>query len=301
MRRYLEHSSEQELAQRLRYIIENMSTLLPDGKIGVLPPEPHGKNWYELFEHALEEYRKRKINPPGGFLQEAHVPNPTHPVAEAAIRAVRGISVPSEGNYLVKFGERTHMLNFYKRGMLRIGPASSYFDPSLNSAIRDDELALSTYGLQSEVLIKVFDHKTGRLKAATKPIGNLTCTSRSKTDYYVYCMGLSLDYRLFGDFGYNACVVIRDPATFKHRLSKATAAHLPGWIGAAGPVRYIDPFNWRKDDVDVFFGKHHKYWYQREDRCAWIPNGQPRDALQPFFVELGSMRDICQLVALDCA
>jgi hypothetical protein len=31
-----------------------------------------------------------------------------------------------------------------------------------------------------------------------------------------------------------------------------------------GPVKYIDPFNCAKDDMDVLFGKHLKYWYQSE-------------------------------------
>jgi hypothetical protein len=301
IRPYLEHSSEQQLAARLRYIIENMTTLQLDGKIGALTAEPHGKMWWELFTHVLEEYARRKASPPEGFLKDAGVPKVMHPIAEASIRAIRATSVPAEGTYLVKLGQREHMIEFYKRGRLRIAPASTYADPSLNTAIHDDELSLHTYGLQSEVLIEVFDPATRKRKGATRPIGNLTYTSRSKTNYYVYCMGLSLDYRLFGDFGYNACVIIRDYAAFEDRLSKAVAAHLPEWIGGGGPVHYVDPYNCTKDDIDVFFGKHHKFWYQREYRCAWIPSGQSISALQPFFVELGSMRDICQLVVLDIA
>jgi hypothetical protein len=299
-RPYLQHSSEQEVAARLRYVLENITTLLPDGKVGVLSPEPYGKDWYPLFEHVQEEYRRRGTTPPGGFLKDAKVANPTFPVADAAISAIRSVSLTAEGTYLVKLGKREHMLDFYKRGRLRIAPASSYADPSLNCAVRDDEQSLSAYGLQSEVLIEVFDQKTGKLKAATNPIGNLTYTSRSHTDYYVYCMGVSLDHRLFGDFGYNACVIVRDRGTFMDRLSKAVEKRLPGWIGAASAVQYIDPFNCKRDDLDVFFGKHHKYWYQREYRWAWIPP-KPATALESFFVELGSMRDICQLVALPVA
>jgi hypothetical protein len=301
LRRYLEHSTAPDIAARLRYLIENVTTLLPNGIVGFLPPEPEGKHWYELVTHVQEEYRKRGAEPPEGFLKGALVPNPTSPVARAAIRAIRATTVPAEGTYLVKLGKREHMLDFYKRGRLRIAPASSYADPSLNPAVQDDELSFSSYGLQSEVLIQVFDHKTGHLKASTKPIGNMTYTSRSKTDYYVYCMCLSLDYRLFGDFRYNAAVVVRDPAAFEDRLSKAVAAFLPDWIGGAGPVRYVDPFNCKKDDIDIYFIKHHRYWYQREYRCSWIPRKDPAAPLKPFFVELGPLRDICRLVALDCA
>jgi hypothetical protein len=301
LRPYLAHSSEQDVAARLRYLIENVTMLQADGKTGFLPLEPDGKHWYELIEHVQEEYGRRKANPPDGFLKGALVPNPTTPIARAAIRAIRSTSVPPEGTYLVKLGKREHMLDFYKRGRLKISPASSYSDPSLNLAVRDDELSISTYGLQSEVLIEAFDPNTGERLMATHPIGNMTYTSRTRTDYYVYCMGVSLDFRLFGDFGYNACVIVREHAAFEDRLSRAIDAELPGWGGIAGPVRYIDPFDCKKDDIDVYFTKHHKYWYQREYRFACLPQGHPASALKPFFVELGSMRDICRLVVLDCA
>jgi hypothetical protein len=262
-RPYLQHSTDAEVAERLRYIIENVTTLLPNEKIGMLPPEPDGKHWYELLEHVQEEYRRRGVaQPPEGFLKDARVPDPTSPMAAAAIKAVSGISVPAEGAYLVKLGKHHHMLDLCERGRLFLRPASYYADASLNSAIRDDELALDAFGLQSEVLIEVFDHRTGQRKAATRPLGNLTYTSRSRTNYYVYCMSQTLDFRLFGDFGYNACVVIRDPDEFEERLRKAVAEHLPGWIGMGGPVRYVDPFNCKKDDIDVFFGKHHRYSYR---------------------------------------
>src|SRR5579871_1569185 len=199
LRRYLQHSSEQEVAERLRYIIENMTTTTADGKIAPLPPEPDGKFWYELFEQALEEYRRRGIEPPPGFLKGAQVPNPAHPITSAALKAVGGAQLPPDGTYLVKLGRRDRISNFFERGELRVAPASIYADPSLNAAIRDDELALSAFGQQSGVLIQVLDPKTGTPTHATRPIGNLTYTSRSKTNYYVQCMATKLDARLFAD------------------------------------------------------------------------------------------------------
>ena len=35
---YLQFSSEQEIAARLRYLMENMTTLLPEGKVDGPPP-----------------------------------------------------------------------------------------------------------------------------------------------------------------------------------------------------------------------------------------------------------------------
>jgi hypothetical protein len=298
-RPYLQFSSEQEIAARLRYLMENITTLLPDGKVGVLPPEPHGKMWIELFQNVLDEYARRSIQPPKGFLKDAHIPRPTYPTPPAAVKALEGISRPPEGTYLVKYGKREHISELYKRGSLRITPASFYRDPSLNDAIQDDELTLSSQGLQSETQITFVD-KAGQ-KHTTSPIGNITRRVRSIVDYYVYCMSTSIDYRLFHDFGYDACVIVRNHAAFEDRLSKAVAARLPNWIGSGGAVNYLDPFTRTQKDLEVFHGKHHKYWYQREYRCVWTPREVPETPLKPFFLELGSMHDIGQLVVLDGA
>jgi len=51
--------------------------------------------------------------------------------------------------------------------------------------------------------------------------------------------------------------------------------------------------------MDVLFGKHLKYWYQREYRCAWIPQGPTVERLEPLFLELGSLSAIAQLVVLS--
>jgi hypothetical protein len=101
------------------------------------------------------------------------------------------------------------------------------------------------------------------------------------------------------DFSYDACLVIRDHKKFERRLSTTMAERLPGWIGAGGPVKYIDLFNCTKDEMDVLFGKHLKYWYQRKYRCVWIPQGPRVERLEPLFLELGSLRAIAELVVLS--
>lgn len=301
LRPYLQHCKEEEVAERLRYVIENMTTLTSDRKVAPLAPEPHGKYWFELFEHVQEEYRRRGDGAPEGFLKDAQVPHPADPISSAAIRAVQRASVPADRSHLIKFGMHEHMLELYNSGRLRIAPATSYSDASLNPAIHDDELLLSSFGQQSEVLIEVFDAKTGQPMAATKPIGNIKYTSRSKTDYFVLCLGKRLDARLFRDFGYDACLILRDPEEFKRRLGKAVEARLPDWIGVHAEVRYLDPFNCHRGDMDVYFGKHLKYWYQHEYRCVWVPKPPPVIGLDPFFVDLGSMREISTLIELDQA
>jgi len=74
-----------------------MTTLLPDGKVGVPPPEPHGKMWMELFQNVLDQFARRKIKPPKDFLKDARIPRPTYPAPPAAVKALEGISRPPEG------------------------------------------------------------------------------------------------------------------------------------------------------------------------------------------------------------
>jgi len=68
LRRYLDHSSDKKIADRLRYMVENLTTPSPDGKVGASVPNPHG-SWLELFAHIQEEYRLRKAEFPADVLK----------------------------------------------------------------------------------------------------------------------------------------------------------------------------------------------------------------------------------------
>jgi hypothetical protein len=84
-------------SRKSRHGSANMTTLLPDGKVGVPPPEPHGKMWMELFQNVLDQFARRKIKPPKDFLKDARIPRPTYPAPPAAVKALEGISRPPEG------------------------------------------------------------------------------------------------------------------------------------------------------------------------------------------------------------
>jgi hypothetical protein len=297
-RPYLNDATDDQIADRLRYIIENSTTLTPNGQIGFLPPEPHGKYWLESTAHVMEAYRLRGGEPPANFLKDAMVPRPTHPSPPAIAKALEGIDLPASGSFLLKLGKSDHMRSLHEHGRLRIGPASGYSDPSLNAAIRDDELKLSAFGLRSEVKMEVIDHKTGKSKGAIEPIGNVIYTTASKTDFYVYCMGSSLDLRLFGDFGYDACVIFRDPQNFKTRLHAEMQKRFPDWQRFDQPVHYLDPFNCTKQEMNVLVSKHHRYWYQHEFRFGWVPPAVTEPPLPELFLELGDMRSNSIFVAI---
>ena len=294
-RPYLREASDAALAQRLKGVMNNMSTLTSEGKIGLLPIGPDGERWMKLFTHVLEEYGSRGGLPPID-LSDMPFPNPTAPDLPKAVEALKAIQIPKPGQALVKLGKREYMRELYEKGRIRIAPASSYSDPSLNHAIKDDELQFDRITPGSEFTITVFDQKTGKPKGNIKPTSEITSRSALDTNYYVYCMTHSLDYRLFDDFEADACVIIRDPAAFKIRLQEAVRGQLPNWVDWDDLVTYIDPYLHPKGGIDLFFSKHFRFWYQHEYRFSWIPQSETRNHLEPFFVELGSLEQISEIV-----
>jgi hypothetical protein len=271
IRPYLEDASDDELADRFPTIIQNMTTPTERGQIGALPREPHGKYWYRLYVELEEAYRMRDGTPPR-VLDGARLPRPTYPVPPRALEALRSITTPEPGTYLVKYGARKHMTDLYEKGQLLVSPANSYRDPSLNTAIRDDELTVSGVALKSELRIGIPDKNTGEPIFEAAPLSNVVCTATSIKNYFVYCVSSILDMRLFDDFGYDACVIFSDPADFIRRVQYAIEHHCGGWLTDHQLVRYIDPYNWRREEQsDVFFAKHFRYWYQHEYRITWLP------------------------------
>ncbi len=297
-RPYLEDASDEELDDRFRTIIQNMITLTERGQIGVLPLEPRGKYWYRLFAELVEAYRMRGGTPPGG-LDLARLQRPIYPVPPRAAEALRRITMPAAGTYLVKYGKRKHMTDLYAKGRLMVKPARSYRDPSSNTAIRDDELTVSGIALRSELRLGIPDKNTGKPIFEAAPLSNVVCTATSIKNYFVYCLSSILDMRLFDDFGYDACVIFADPADVIQRVQQAVKQHCGDWLTDHQYVRYIDPYNWKKaEQSDVFFAKHFQYWYQHEYRITWLPPMDHSDMLEPLLLEIGSLDGNAQLVTL---
>ncbi len=295
-RPYLKNTSDDALLQRLKDVMNNLSVLTSDGKLGVLPIGPDGIHWMTLFTHIFEEYDAR-----GGFsagLSDMPFPKPTAPDIPKSVMALKKIKVPKAGETLIKLGKLSHMKDLIERGRIRIAPARSYSDPSLNYAVNDDELQFDRVMPGSEVTITFLDKQTGEPKDA-KPISDVTDTTSLATNFYVYCMTHTLSYRLFDDFEADACVIVREPATFAAKLAQAVQQVLPGWIEWNDEVQYVDPYLHPGADVDLFFSKHFRFWYQQEYRFVWIPEAGGRDSLEPIFVELGPLDGISELVCLS--
>lgn len=296
--RYLEYLNESELCERYRDLMNNSLTLTDERKIGIGPIDEVGDYWFSAQTHVLEECLLRKyVFPyPLNLCKDWQYPNYDWPgIEQAAALFKNKILMP--GRFLVKYGKREYLLSTYERGAVRVFPASKYSDDSLNRAIRDEELELSVSYHPSRSKNAILDQYANELDSSVPAMGNVEHTIHAPTNYYVYCLAGEVHYRLFADFEADCCLIINDPEVFINRLLAGVNHELGNWKAFGTGVQYIDPLNTTEDNLDVFFGKHFKFAYQREYRIIWIPP-EPELILPEIDVELGSLRDCAELILL---
>jgi hypothetical protein len=182
-------------------------------------------------------------------------------------------------------------------GRFRIGPAASYADPSLNPAIRDDELSVTAVGSGEAAVIHAFDPATGKTGKQIPVTGEITYSRVLQDNFYVMCMTAGYTPRLLDDFRYDAMLVIKNLNRFLVRVEKAVKKLKPELVLAGRPVVYYDPYRVKPDALDPFFSKNFRYAYQQEYRLVWHTPGLPLGC-EPFFVEIGHMRDIASIHVL---
>jgi len=249
--------------------------------------------------HIREEYLLRGRNFPDNVLKGINLPKFTYPEQPKSAVAIKGKDIV-KGKYLVKYGKLENLKKVFEEGIIRIAPASSYKDPSLNYAIQDDELTLITYGLPKEVKMSVIDSKTGEEKGPLIPTSNITYYSECKTDYYVFCLSMIYDHRLFEDFDKaDSCIIINELGDFVRRIESTASQVLPGWKMFKMPVIYLDPFNPQEEEHIPFFTKNLKYAYQFEYRLAWLPpNPNFKEKIDYLFLNIGNIKDMAELITL---
>jgi len=297
-RRYLRGASQEHVAQRFRDVMSNLTILTEKGQISPLPIGPEGEYWFELFTHLLEEFGTRG-GVPSNVVKEMTFPNATYPDIPKAVTALSSIIIPPHNSYLVKFSKWKYAEELVNKGQFRLAPASYYSDPSLNHAIRDDELSVKAYYPKHEITLEVFDEKTGKSKGKIRPLTDLERCVRSATDYYVWCAAKSIDLRLFDDFEADSCIIIKDINSFNELIRTRVTEQLPGWCFSCNSVDYFDPYNVSlKRDIDPFFCKHFRYWYQKKYRFVWLPPELKSLSLEPITIELGPLNDLIDYVRL---
>lgn len=287
--RYMQGLTRDELDQRVKDVMANVITLRDDGKYTLILPRRNGMHvatrnidfvrlYVELGEELhirglLKEKSAIPVEKIKRLADESWCRRPDWVNASQHSRE----SYFNEPKMLFKFGRAEHMRALYERGELLVRPAS-YFASADGAARQDNELTMSWYRDRQKITF-------------------------STSDYYCWCCASVYDYRLFMDFGSDACLAINDPDSFIKRFAKAVAAQVSGAYSVRlVPAYYYDPLSVLDDpaefaavqDQAIQCAKHFRFAYQWEFRAIITRSTPP--PLQPFKFEMGPLRDIAELI-----
>lgn len=285
--RYLSHLSNVELSGRVRYLMENLVTLEINGKIGLknIQNEP-ARTLMRKFTHSHQELVLRNREPEPMFLKGASIPDAMlgreERLKELNEYAIRKMP------HLIKFGKKEHFEKF----SFKVSLASSFADPSLNTAQMDDEMRAIYHPHPGDITITAQDGR--KLEAVT----GIELIHEAKADYYIFCSSTSFDVRLFGDFNADSCLFIYDSQMFSDQLLERMSREISIADHGYRQVAYVDPIRPDKGEPPrVEFHKHMKYAYQNEFRHVFIPknnHNNPKD----LFLSLPESKEYTEIVSL---
>lgn len=290
---YMAHLSNSEVEERAKDIFNLLTILEPSGKLGVLTGKNMKVDLWNKWTHLLAEMSRRHGPYPNGFdngfMKTASIVNPTYPespLSKVAIDKLGGV----RSGWLFKFSKKKYVQEMLNYGRFRLTPASYYDDPSLNAAIRDDELVFKG---SVNTKLKAFV----KLDPSLASYGRMDYEIKGRSNYYVACFASSYTYREFDDFEADCCLVVKKPRVFVDRLMKAGCQALPGFESFADSVKYIDPLLCDPSKIDITFAKHFKYAYQNEYRAIWSPKN-PMSDLPTKFIEIGDLNDVAEIIEI---
>jgi len=250
------------------------------------------------FVHFLEETVLRFGPYPNmmgtDFATGLAIPDPRSKRVQAALAAVDRETL-KRGSFLVKYGKRQFLEDTLNQGVVRISPASTFSDSSLNGAIRDTELEFS---------IRLYKPTTKDIQPYLAPNekefkfdGTAIFTETANEDFYLYCLSASYEPRIFDDFDADSCLLIRNPTEFIDRLMWGVYESVQARGYAFVAVDYVDPMTETGKGIHISCKKDARYAYQDEMRGIWLPKYHSNQ-LQVQLVEIGNLSDIAELITL---
>ena len=129
---------------------------------------------------------------------------------ETRLKELNRLSVDKKP-HLIKFGKK----EFLEKLSFKVSLASSFKDPSLNTAQMDDEMRAVYNPHPKDIKI------TSKEGLEIKGVQNFHLTYQASSDYYIFCSSAGFDVRLFGDFETDACLFIYDSQQFSENLYEA--------------------------------------------------------------------------------
>jgi hypothetical protein len=291
--RYMILLSEDQLARRTVDIIGNMHVIDENGLVSLDGNDPYLSYWADRLTELQVEMQLRHGPYPAGWDQRridlARLPRSTAvsgtELAKVELRTGRDLGPDS----VVKYGKLKYLRAMLIEGHMRFAPASLYADPTLNEAVRDNELENEIW---CDPSVPFNEHPPGTI---VFPTGRASYRAQAHSDYYVQCYSQALTTRLLLDFDADACLVIYDREEFLRRIGSALPREVAQWRRLAVEVGYYDPLQVQPTEVSVFSSKHFRYAYQREYRVALISN-TVQDRLPFLELRIGSLEDIAELL-----
>lgn len=262
--RYMNGLSDSELDDRFADILTNQIVLTHEGKIGI-----GGIEWMEKGTHVHLELQHRGLGLPAHefIADRAIIPDRSSIALGSRIRKVYPNGIPKSFT-LFKYDKSKYLKPLLKSGELRLMPASSYDDPSLNVAVSDRELQFEKINYTQRVRYT------------------------SNFDFYCFCSSWLHSDRLISDFDADCVLVVKNPEEFFIRL--ATALDETDFKIDINKVTYIDPLRLGDRDVThLAFAKHMRFAYQFEHRFVAMPTTDTK--LDQRNLQLGPLENICEL------
>ena len=289
--RYLREATDEVLQERLDAIGNNLWSTGRDGEI--TPPRSldHRRGMLERYIHVLREQMERSKS--GEMVVDEGALRRKASASYVQRQTVRPITF--EPDCYAKFGKKEHIFSALT-GKFFIQPSANYNDPSLNAAQLDDELQHHVRTPNERVMMSLIGIDENGNEVEFKPHWGELFRYMNVQNFYVWCCGLGYNARLFSDFEADAALVVKDKAVFEERFSRAMAEQLPDAVIGHGSILYYDPYTTRREQLVAAFSKNFKYLYQNEYRFIW-QFCEERE-LKPFFVDLGPLHDIAEVVEL---
>ena len=281
--RYLKNVSNENLINRYKELCRNFEVLTGRER-HIIPVNSFLSSWYWYRKEHQTRYEL--------FLRELPLPV-SKPKPRQEFKGLFSSGLPNSGDVLFRYGHIRYMKQIVEEGKIRISPASKYNDGCMLDPRTDDEMNKHCWTLGEHIKIETQDGKQIPI------IGDLKRTTSASNNYYTLCFSCDFEPMNFELFGYDSCVVINNPDEFAFRLERGTKSILPRWYFHHNPIEYFDPYEPIKNQYfSATMCKDFSYAYQKEYRFLWDPfkNGNAEDY---FEVNLGSLRDICELYVLN--
>ena len=274
--RYLQNISDLELTKRYKDICRNFEVLTTEER-QTIPINISQSSWYW--------YRKEHQTRYEFFLRG----KPISPIVKPRIDSNNFFNDSLSYKTLVRYDKLERIKALYDFGRIKINPASRYKEGQEDDPRVDNELEKTKFYMGKHVELETLDGQKIPIIGDMKKI-------LSSSNYYAYCLSYDLDLRMFKEFAYDACLVIKSPDVFIQKLEKAIKRYIPNWYFYYGPISYYDPrHHHEKEYLMPGDCKDFSFAYQKEYRLLWDPlkpTSVDQQILQPIKIEIGSLHDI---------